>query len=158
MPDHALRRHLSWLLEGGDAHVSFETATADMPFDAQGRRGPGLERTPWQLLEHLRICQWDILAFSRSAGHVSPESPDGYWPEHDAPPDEQAWRSSVERFGDDLDALRRMVRDPAVDLLAPLPWGDGQTVLREVLLAADHNAYHLGQLVAVRKALGAWPS
>ena len=153
-----LRDHLAWLLDEGDAHVAFEPATADLPFDLQGRRAPGLPHTPWQLLEHLRICQWDILGFSRGPGHESPAFPTGYWPEGDAPPDEEAWSRGVEGWKSDLEGLLALVRDPSVELLAPFPWGKGQTLLREVLLVADHNAYHLGQLVSVRTGLGAWGS
>jgi len=107
-------------------------------------------------LEHLRIAQWDILEFSRNAGHVSPPWPDGYWPRGDAPPDERAWDRAVDAFRTDLAAMCVSVADPATDLFAPIPHGDGQTVLREALLVADHNAYHLGQLVVVRRLLGCW--
>ena len=156
MSDQSLRDHLLWLLDGGDAHISFEAATANMPFEAQGRQAEGFPHTPWQLLEHLRICQWDILEFSRTADHVSPEFPTGYWPTSEAPPNENAWRESVARFEADAEQLRDLVRTPSVNLYAPFPWGTGQTLLREVLLVADHNAYHLGQLILVRKALNAW--
>lgn len=120
-------------------------------------RRPGVEHTPWQLLEHLRICQWDILEFSRNAEHVSPDFPDGYWPDDEAPPTDSAWDESIAAFQADLQAMRDLVTDPQTDLYSPIPHGDGQTILREALLVADHNAYHLGQLVVVRKCLGAWP-
>ena len=104
----------------------------------------------------MRIAQWDILEFSRRADHVSPEWPEGYWPRDGSPPDGGAWSKSIERFQSDLQALQKLVTDPSTDLYAPIPHGSGQTVLREALLAADHNAYHLGELVVVRRLLGAW--
>ncbi|NNG15953.1 MAG: DinB family protein, partial [Gemmatimonadales bacterium] len=109
-------------------------------------------------LEHLRIAQWDILEFSRKPDHVSPSFPDGYWPETDAPPDGSAWDRSVESFLADLDAMQALVMDRATDLFAQIPWGDGQTVLREALVLADHNSYHLGQLILIGKVLGALES
>ena len=154
--DQPLREHLLWLLRSNDAHLTFDAAIADLPAELRGSRPPGVPHTAWRLLEHLRICQWDILEFARSGEHVSPEFPDGYWPAGDAPPNADAWDRSVAAFRDDFQAMCDRVSDPQTDLLAPLPWGDGQTVLREVLLLADHNAYHLGQLVAIRRALGAW--
>jgi hypothetical protein len=117
----------------------------------------GVPHTPWRLLEHLRIAQWDILEFSRNPRHVSPPFPDGYWPTGDAPPESAGWDRSVAAFRADLQAMQDLVADPATDLFAPLAHGDGQTILREALLMADHNAYHLGQLVVLRRALGAWP-
>ena len=155
--DRALRDHLLFLLRGGGAHLDFETAIADLPPNLRGGKLPGLPHTPWRLLEHMRIAQWDILEFSRDPKHVSPSFPDGYWPAGDAPPDDAAWNRSVESFRADLKSMQDLVADPAIDLFAPIPHGDGQTVLREALLVADHNAYHLGQLVTVRRLLGAWP-
>ena len=154
----SLREHLLYLLKGGGAHLSFEEAVAGLPAELRGARPAGVPHTPWRLLEHLRIAQWDILEFSRNPRHVSPKFPDGYWPEGDAPPDAAAWDRSVAAFRADLRALEDLVANPATDLFAPIPHGDGQTVLREALLVADHNAYHLGQLVVVRRALGAWPA
>jgi len=155
--DKALREHLLWLLDGGNAHISFEAATADLPFHLQGGRAPDIPHSPWQLLEPMRICQWDILGFCGSAEHVSPEFPEGYWPDNDGPPDKAAWAASVDRFKHDRAEIRQLAADSAVDLFTALPWGDGQTILREILLVADHDAYHLGQLIVVRRALGAWP-
>ena len=109
------------------------------------------------LLEHMRIAQWDILEFSRNAKHVSPDWPEGYWPRTDAPPTAAAWNASIGRFVKDLKAMQALVKNPKTDLFAKIPWGDGQTILREALLVADHNAYHLAQLVDVRRLLGAWP-
>jgi hypothetical protein len=152
----SLREHLLSLLRGGGAHLDFDKAIADLPPELRGAKPPGQPHTPWRLLEHLRIAQWDILEFSRKAGHVSPTFPEGYWPQGDAPPDEAAWQRSLEAFRADLRAMQDLVADPATDLFTPLPHGEGQTILREALLVADHNAYHLGQFVLVRRLLGAW--
>ena len=153
----ALREHLLYLLRGGGAHLDFEKAIAGLPPDLRGARPAGVPHSPWRLLEHLRIAQWDILEFSRNPRHVSPAFPDGYWPQGEAPPDPGAWDRSVDAFRADLRAMAALVADPSTDLFARIPHGDGQTVLREALLVADHNAYHLGQLVVVRRLLGAWP-
>lgn len=155
--DKSLREHLLWLLRGGHAHLGFDGAIADLPTELRGAKPPSQVHTPWRLIEHMRIAQCDILEFSRNAEHVSPDFPDGYWPPADAPPDPEAWERSVKSFHDDLSAMQALVADPSTDLFAPLPGGEGQTILREALLVADHNAYHLGQLVTLRRALGAWP-
>ena len=152
----ALREHLLYLLRGGGAHLDFEKAVAGLPAELRGAKVPGLPHTPWRLLEHMRIAQWDILEFSRNPKHVSPEFPDGYWPASDGPPDAAAWDQSVAAFRAGLKAMQDLVADPATDLLMPIPHGEGQTILREALLVADHNAYHLGQFVVVRRALGTW--
>ena len=154
--DKALREHLVKLLRGGDAHVDFDAAVKDMPAEQRGKRPKGAEHSPWELLEHLRIAQWDILEFSRNPKHQSPEFPQGYWPKSPQPPDEKAWDKSVAAFRKDLQAMCELVANASTDLLAKIPHGDGQTVLREVLVLADHNAYHLGQLVLTRRLLGAW--
>ncbi|HWT65687.1 MAG TPA: DinB family protein [Terracidiphilus sp.] len=154
--DTALRQHLVQLLTGSHAHVDFDAAIKGLPVELQGERPAGAERSAWELLEHLRIAQWDILEFSRDAKHQSPEWPGGYWPPTAAPPDEYAWEKSVRAFRHDLKALCGLVTDPATDLYAKIPHGDGQTILREALLTADHNSYHLGQLLMTRKLLGAW--
>jgi hypothetical protein len=151
-----LREHLLYLLNGGGAHLHFDKTIADLPVALRGAKPPGIPHSPWRLLEHLRIAQWDILEFSRNPHHVSPSFPAGYWPEGDAPPDNDAWERSVAAFRGDLQALCDLVADEATDLFTPIPHGEGQTILREALLVADHNAYHLGQLVLVRRALGAW--
>jgi hypothetical protein len=155
--DTSLREHLVSLLKGGSAHLDFEAAIEGLPAEARGGRPAGLPHTPWRLLEHMRIAQWDILEFSRNPAHVSPAWPAGYWPEGDAPPDTAAWDRSVAAFRADLKAMQALVADPANDLFAPFAHGQGQTLLREALLLADHNAYHLGQFVTVRRLLGAWP-
>jgi len=156
--ERALRRHLLELLRGGNAHLTFDEAIAGLPPKLRGAKPPGLPHTAWRLLEHMRIAQWDILEFSRNPRHVSPEFPAGYWPEGDAPPNDKAWQKSVKQFRADLKAIEDLVEDPATDLFAPLPHGEGQTILREALLVADHNAYHIAELVTVRRLLGAWES
>jgi uncharacterized damage-inducible protein DinB len=156
--DRALREHLVNLLQGGNAHVNFASAVADLPVELRGAKPADVPHSPWRLIEHLRIAQWDILEFSRNPRHVSPKFPDGYWPAADAPPDAAAWDRTVAAFQADLQAMCDLVSDPATELFAKIPHGDGQTILREALLVADHNAYHLGQLVVVLRALGAWPS
>ena len=152
----ALRKHLVELLRGGHAHVDFEKAIAGLPAKLRGARVPKLPYSAWGLLEHLRIAQWDILEFIRNPKHVSPKWPEGYWPKDDAPSDSAAWNASVAAFRRDLKELEGLAKNPASDLFAAIPHGDGQTILREVLLAADHNAYHLGEMVALRRLLGAW--
>ena len=156
MQDQQLREHLVCLLSGGGAHLDFEAAIAELPVAMLGKRPEAIPHSPWMLVEHMRICQWDILEFSTNANHVSPEFPKGYWPDSDSPPDELAWDASVEKFQSDLKGMKHLVTDSSTDLLALIPHGDGQTILREALLIADHNAYHLGQLVMVRRALGVW--
>ncbi len=155
-PDRALRDHLLELLRGGHAHVTLQDAIGDWPAALRGARPAGQPFTPWRLLEHVRISQWDIVEFAKSAEHVSPKWPAGYWPERDAPPDAAAWETSVGQVERDLRAMERLVADPKTDLFARIPHGTGQTVLREALVLADHNSYHLGQLVLLRRLLGAW--
>ena len=155
-PLKSLRQHLLFLLRGGGAHLSFDKAVAGLPAVARGRRPKGLPHSPWEILEHLRIAQWDILEFSRDPKHVSPDWPEGYWPKTAAPPSAAAWEKSVRAFRAEAKAMERMVASPKADLFARIAHGDGQTILREALLLADHNAYHLGELVAVRRLLGAW--
>ena len=152
----ALRKQLIETLNSGGAHADFDSAVAGFPVERAGEKPGGAPHTAWQLLEHMRIAQWDILEFSRNAKHVSPEWPAGYWPPTEAPPGKAAWRQSVRAFRADLKAMQKLVADRARDLLAPIPHGAGQTLLREALLLADHNAYHLGQLVVLRRLLGTW--
>jgi len=154
--DAALREHVLELLAGGHAHATFEQAVKNLPVEFRGKVPNGAEHSPWQLLEHLRIAQRDILEFSRNAKHLSPKWPEGYWPKEKAPADEKDWDKSVRAFKKDLKELCALVEDEKTDLFAKIPHGDGQTVLREALLTADHNAYHIGQLVLVRRLLGAW--
>lgn len=153
----ALRKHVVYLLRGGGAHVDFDTAVAKFPAVLQGRKPAGSPHTAWRLLEHMRIAQWDILEFSRNPKHRSPEFPEGYWPKGDAPPRKNSWAQSLRSFRRDLQEMQDLVAKSSTDLFARIPHGDGQTVLREALLVADHNAYHLGEFVIVRRLLGAWP-
>lgn len=154
--DASLRQHLLDLLNGGNAHADFDQAVANLPAELRGKRPQGAEHSPWEILEHLRIAQWDILEFSRDPQHKSPEFPSGYWPGAQEPPDENAWDRSVRSFRRDLHAMCDLASDESTDLFARIPHGDGQTILREALLTADHNAYHLGELVLLRRLLGAW--
>jgi hypothetical protein len=152
----ALREQLVALLVKSQAHADFDAAVRDLPPELRGKKVRGIPHTAWQLLEHMRIAQWDILEFSREPKHVSPAWPDGYWPETPAPPDDEAWDKSVRRFNSDRKAMQKIIADPASDLFKPFSHGEGQTLLREALLIADHNAYHIGQLVLLRRLLGAW--
>ena len=154
--ESALRTHLLELLQGGNAHATFKDAIEDFPAELRGKRPKGAPHSPWEVLEHMRIAQWDILEFSRNPKHESPKFPDGYWPKSPEPPDGKAWDRSVHGFCQDLQSLCALVKDESTDLYARIPQGDGQTLLREALLTADHNAYHLGQLVLLRRTLGAW--
>jgi hypothetical protein len=151
-----LRQQLVKLLTGGDAHADFEAAVKKMPVELRGKRPKGAQHSPWQLLEHLRIAQWDILEFSRNPKHKSPEWPEGYWPKSPKPAAKGSWDKSVKSFRADLKAMCDLVTDEKTDLFVPIPHGDGQTILREALLVADHYAYHVGQLILVRQLLGAW--
>ena len=155
--DSILREQLVYLLKGGGAHVHFSDALEDFPARKRGTFVKGLPHTGWQLLEHARIAQWDILEFSRNPKHVSPDFPGGYWPKTPVPPNDDAWDKSVEAFERDLAEMVKLVKNPKTDLCAKIPYGDGQTILREALVLADHNSYHLGQLVDLRRAIGAWP-
>jgi hypothetical protein len=154
--EQSLRQHLLELLGGGGAHAKFEDVVRNLPAKLRGAKPAKFPHSPWMLLEHLRLAQWDILEFSRNAKHVSPEWPDGYWPKTGSPPNTAAWNRSIQQFRRDLKALQRLVANSKTDLFARIPWGDGQTILREALLVADHNGYHIAQLVDVRRMLGAW--
>ncbi len=154
--DNALREGVLLLLRGGRAHVSFEKSVANLPEALRGKKPRGLPYTPWQQLEHMRIAQWDILEYIRNPQHISPEWPTGYWP-GEAPPSRTAWAKSVKAFQADRQALLDMAADPSTDLLARVPADpEGPTILHELLLVADHDAYHLGQLIILRRLLGAW--
>ena len=145
----ALREHLDEVLRGESAHISLEAALSGFPLEQINARADGAPHTAWQLLEHIRIAQWDILEFSRDAEHVSPNFPEGYWPETEGTA--ASWRHSVGRVLHDLQQMRELVVNDKMDLFAKIPHGSGQTILREALLVADHNAYHLGQLVMLKK-------
>jgi len=155
-PDKSLREHLAYLLKGGGAHTTFDDVIAKVPARLRGVKPKGLPHSPWMLLEHLRIAQWDILEFSRNPKHASPNWPEGYWPRAATPSSPGAWNRSVKSFRGDLKAMLALVASPRTDLHRELPWGNGQTVLREALLVADHNAYHLAQIVDVLRLQGAW--
>jgi hypothetical protein len=152
-PDRQLRDHLLYLLRGGGAHISFDEFIAAFPIDLINRRIEGVPYTPWQVLEHMRLAQWDILEFSRDASHVSPKFPAGYWPSVGAVADAEQWNETVRIFKSDLQELVDLVEDLSVDLFAPISHGEGQTILREALLVADHNAYHLGTLALMKRVL-----
>jgi DinB superfamily len=154
--DASLRRHLLDLLTGSNAHAGFEAAIKNLPAALRGLQPKGADHSPWELVEHLRIAQWDILDFSRNPKYKERPWPSGYWPATAAPPDDKAWDKSVRAFRRDLKTFCALISDESTDLYAKIPHGDGQTILREALLIADHNAYHVGQLILVRRLLGAW--
>ena len=156
MKEKALREHLVNLLSGRGAHLDWKAAFRGIPPKLRGVRPEGLTYSIWELLEHMRIAQWDILEFSRDAKHVSPEWPAGYWPSAQGQPSTKAWDKSLQSFSRDLAAMKKLVASSKTDLFAPIPHGTGQTILREALLVADHNAYHLGQVLMVRRILGNW--
>jgi DinB superfamily len=150
----SLSDHLVELLEGGHAHITFEDAVKNWPAKLRGVRPKGAAHSPWEVLEHLRLAQWDILEFTRNPKHVSPEWPAGYWPKTPAPPNAKAWNSAIKSFRADRSAMIKLVQNKSADFFTPLPHGTGQTLLREALLLADHNAYHLGELLVLRRLLG----
>ena len=156
MKDKALREHLVWMLESRDAHIDFDTAIAGLPKELRGTRPPGAAHSPWEIVEHMRITQADILDFLRNPNYKPLEFPAGYWPAAQAPPDTETWTHTVAAFVADHKAMVKLLKDPAADLMAHVPHGDGQTICREAMLLADHNSYHLGELVTVRRLLGAW--
>jgi hypothetical protein len=154
--DASLRKHLLSLLVNGEAHANFETAVRGMPAALRGKRPANSPHSPWEILEHMRIVQWDILEYIRDTKHVSPEFPAGYWPTAAEPPDEHAWEKTAAAFRADLKGLTSLLENPSTDLFATIPGSEDHTILRELLLVADHNAYHLGELVLLRRLLGAW--
>ena len=156
MDEKILREQLRKALSWSEGHVDWKTALAGLPAKSRGQKPEGAPHSAWELLEHVRIAQWDILEFSRNPKHVSPDFPSGYWPETPAPPNDAAWEKSIKSFQSDLEAMGKLVADPKTDLAAPIPHGSGQTILREALLLVDHNAYHLGQFVLLRRLLGTW--
>lgn len=156
MNQKALREYLAKLLTWGEAHADWKKALTGMEFRKSGIRPAGLPHSAWELVEHARIAQWDILEFSRNRKHKSPNWPSGYWPLRRAPSSQKEWDESAARFLKDTKAMARLLADPKTDLFKKIAHGSGQTLLRQVLLLADHNAYHLGQFVLVRRVLGAW--
>ena len=155
--DQNLRDHLVALLSWKSAHVNFDQAIDGIPPTMHGLQPDGLPFSPWQLLEHLRIAQYDILDFCRNPGYVMPAFPEGFWPVSVTPPSAEAWQESIAQFRADLKAMQDLIADPDTDLFAAIPHGGGQTIFREAVLVADHNAYHVGQLILVRRLLGIWP-
>ena len=147
---------LKKLLNGGGAHVGFTAAVANLPFKLLGEKPHGLPYSIWQLVEHIRIAQWDMIEFSRDAKHESPKWPEGYWPKETVPKDEQTWLSTLKQIESDKEAFIKLME--TVDLYEPITHGDGQSVLREALQIADHNAYHIAEIVVIRRLLGAWKS
>ncbi|HEY7285929.1 MAG TPA: DinB family protein [Vicinamibacterales bacterium] len=154
--DIPVREQLKDLLEWGDAHVTFEAVTDDIPRELRGKQPHGLPYSPWQLVEHIRRAQWDILDFCRNANYQELKWPDDYWPPTVAPPSPEAWDESIEQFKVDRRELQDLALTPRIVLTSKIPHGKGQTYLREIVLVADHTAYHIGQLVAVRRLLGIW--
>jgi hypothetical protein len=154
--DSSLRDHLARLLAWEDAHVSFDKAVADIPSELRGTRPAKVPYSAWELVEHLRITQEDILDFTRNADYQERTWPDNYWPSSAAPPSDAAWDESIRRYRHHRRALQALAADPKLDLAAAIPHGTGQTYLRELILVADHSAYHVGQLVLVRRMLGLW--
>ena len=156
MNDRAIRELLSKALAWHDAHATFDDVVADMPEEARGRRPDNLPYSAWELVEHLRITQHDILDFCVNPDYEEMKWPDDYWPSSASPPSDEAWADSIRVFNDDRKALQKLADDPGVDLEAKIPHGSGQTYMRELVLIIDHTAYHVGQLVLVRRLLGLW--
>lgn len=154
--EDALRGILARQLDWRDAHATYDAAVEGVPAEHQGTRPAGLPHSAWELLEHLRITQRDILDFCRDPDYQEPTWPDDYWPASAAPPSPESWEQSVAAYRADRAALKQLAADPAVDLYAPIPHGSGQTILRELLLVVDHTAYHVGQMILVRQLLGVW--
>jgi uncharacterized damage-inducible protein DinB len=155
-PSTALRAQLRSILGWQDAHVGFEKSVEGLAVKLRGVRAAGFPHSAWELVEHLRITQHDILDFCRNPKYEELKWPDEYWPTSPEPPSSHAWDDAISAFREDREALQALVDDESIDLFATIPHGQGQTYLREILLVADHNAYHLGQLVTVRQQLGAW--
>jgi hypothetical protein len=152
--DQALRDQLLALLKGDQAHADLDSSIGDWPIQLAGVKVANFPHTAWMLLEHMRLAQWDLLEFSRNPKYVARKWPEEYWPTCDAPSSEKAWTASIAAFKKDLKTVEALVTNPKTDLNWRIPWGDGQTILREILLVADHNSYHLGQLVMLRKSIG----
>ena len=154
--DKLLRDQLVEFLRKGNAHVDLFSALKDFPENLYGKKPDGAPHSAWQLLEHIRFTLNDLLTFSTDPDYVAPKWPDAYWPEHAAPENAAAWKTSVKALTADLGAFEKLIQNPDSNLYARIPWGEGQTLLREALLAIDHTSYHVGQFVMVRKQLQAW--
>ncbi len=156
--DHVIRLQLVENLRGGQAHIDYDGAIANLPDNLWGKIPDGLPYSIWQLAEHIRIAQWDIVEFCENPLHESPEWPQGYWPAEVHPPDPKTKRRSIEQFHTDLDRMIGLVSDADNDLYEPFPYGDGQNLFREAVLAANHNSYHIGQIIVLRRLLNIWPA
>jgi hypothetical protein len=156
--DTVLREQLLALLRGGNAHMNLDQAVADFPMDHINTRPPNVSYTPWHLVEHLRRTQLDILEFIRDPDYVSPEWPKGYWPDQDETTDRAGWEKSILEFRADLESIMELVKDPHTDFFSPIPHAPGYTIFREVLLVADHNAYHIGEFAILRQVMNTWPA
>jgi hypothetical protein len=155
--DTALREQLVEFLRGGSAHVDLASALKNFPARLHGTKPEGAPHTAWELLEHMRLALSDLLNFATNPEYVEQKWPDDYWPKSSSPESETAWRRSIKAIEEDLSAFERLVKDPKSNLYAEIPWAkDGQTLLHEVLLAIDHNSYHIGEFVFLRRLLGAW--
>ena len=151
-----VRQHISNLLTKAEAHVDLESSLKDFPAELRGRKPEGGPHTPWQLLEHIRIAQWDMMRFCKDVDHKSPKWPDEFWPKETAPEDDDAWNGALKQIDDDLDEIIELLEHS--DIYQPLEHGDGQSILREALQIADHNAYHIGEIIMIRRLLGDWKS
>jgi hypothetical protein len=156
--DETVRQQLLFLLRGGNAHMTFDEAVADFPPESINKRPANVPYTPWHILEHMRIAQWDILEFIRNPGHVSPDWPEGHWPRRDEEANARRWQTTLDDFRADMKALQDMAADPDTDLYAPIPHATNYTIFREILLVADHNAYHIGEFAVLRQVMGTWPA
>lgn len=156
MSEHTLREQLLELLGGGTAHIKLSDVVDDFPFELLGKKPKGAPHTAWQLTEHMRFTVNDLLTFSTDSKYKAPKWPDSYWPKEEAPASQEAWEECVKGLKADFHAFEKLVKDPRSNLFSKIPWGDGQTLLREVLLACTHTSYHLGELVFLKKELGAW--
>jgi len=156
--DTLLREQLLQLLNGGNAHMTLDEAVADYPVASMNMLFPNGDYSSWRLLEHIRLSQWDILDFIRNPDYQEREWPKEYWPPQSAQASEADWNETLDSFQRDMQALQAIAIDPQIDLYATIPWGTGQTVLRELLLVADHNAYHIGEFAIMRQVMGTWGS
>ncbi|MGH7668019.1 MAG: DinB family protein [Gemmatimonadaceae bacterium] len=156
MSDHELREFLAGMLDWQQAHASFDSATADMPAALRGQRAEGVPHSVWEMVEHVRLAQRDILDFCLDPAYEAPHWPDDYWPAEPAPASVGAWDATIAQYHADVAELQRLVRDADFDPFATVPWGSGQTYIREITLVFDHTAYHVGQIVLTRRLLGAW--
>lgn len=155
--DEIIRKELLALLRGSNAHMEFDELVDSFPEKFINEKAPNMPYSPWHLLEHMRIAQWDILEFIRNPEHISPDYPEGYRPHQKEMVDEKRWRKTVTDFRKDLQALKDMVADPETDFFGPIPHAQNYTIFREILTVADHNAYHMGEIAMLRQIINAWP-